>query len=76
MSIHDDQLLTDAAKSLFADSRTFTWNLVSTRVTQFPYFDEQLGHPRWKGRKILDFGGNVGTFLASAGDVLCIDSMR
>src|SRR5262245_47588255 len=79
MSIHDDQLLNDAAKPRFADSRTFTWNLVSTRLTQFPYFDEQLAHPVWKGRKILDFGGNVGTFLASAGDKVnhedywCID---
>jgi len=80
MSIHDD--LIDAAKPLFADSRTFTWNLVSTRLTQFPYFDELLGHPAWKGRKILDFGGNIGTFLASAGDNVdhkdywCIDINR
>src|ERR1044072_2703954 len=82
MSIHGDQRLIDAAKPLFADSRTFTWNLVSTRLTQFPYFDELLGHPVWKGRKILDFGGNVGTFLASAGDNVdhedywCIDVNR
>jgi 2-polyprenyl-3-methyl-5-hydroxy-6-metoxy-1,4-benzoquinol methylase len=82
MSIHDDQLLIDAAKPLFADSRTFTWNLVSTRLTQFPYFDKQLGHPVWKGRKIFDFGGNIGTFLASAGDKVdhedywCIDINR
>lgn len=82
MSIHDDRRLIDAAKTLFADSRTFDWNLVSTRFTQFPYFDELLGHPVWKGRKILDFGGNVGTFLASAGDQVdhedywCIDINR
>src|SRR6185369_356717 len=82
MSIHDDQRLIDAAKPLFADSRTFSWNLVSTRLTQFPYFDELLGRPVWKGRKILDFGGNVGTFLASAGDNVnhedywCIDINR
>jgi len=68
MSVYDDQLLAEDAKRLFADSRTFSWNLVSTRRTQFPYFDELLGRPVWKGRKILDFGGNVGTFLASAGD--------
>src|ERR1043166_9564479 len=79
MSIHDDQRLIDAAKPLFADSRTFTWNLVSTRLTQFPYFDELLGRPVWKGRRILDFGGNIGTFLESAGDKVdhenywCID---
>ena len=82
MSIHDERLLTDAAKPHFADSRTFAWNLVSTRLTQFPYFDELLDHPRWQGRKILDFGGNVGTFLASAGENVdhenywCVDINR
>lgn len=55
------------------------WNLVSTRITQFAYFDELLGHPQWQGRKVLDFGGNVGTFLVGAGDAVnpgdywCID---
>lgn len=68
MSLHDDERLDDGAKRLFASTSSFSWNLVSTRLTQFPYFDELLGHPEWKGRKILDFGGNVGTFLASAGD--------
>lgn len=82
MSIHDLERLLDPAKSLFADSRTFTWNLVSTRLTQFPYFDELLDCPVWKGRKILDFGGNIGTFLASAGenvdheDYWCLDINR
>lgn len=52
---------------------------VSTRVTQFAYFNEALGRPRWKGRKILDFGGNVGNFLMSANgnvdheDYWCMD---
>lgn len=79
MSIHDEQHLIAAVKQLFPDSRTFSWNLVSTRLTQFPYFNEMLGFPEWKGRKILDFGGNVGTFLASAGnrvdheDYWCVD---
>jgi len=82
MSLLDDQRLIAEAKPLFAESRTFSWNLVSTRLTQFPYFDELLGHPDWKGRRILDFGGNVGTFLASAGDKVdhedywCIDVNR
>lgn len=82
MSLHDEQNLNAEAKRLFADSRTFSWNLVSTRLTQFPYFDELLGRPVWKGRKVLDFGGNVGTFLASAGDKVdhedywCIDINR
>jgi len=82
MSLHDEQRLSDGAKNLFAPVKTFPWNLVSTRLTQFPYFDELLGHPVWKGRKILDFGGNVGTFLESAGDNVdhedywCIDINR
>src|SRR5436190_8863914 len=82
MSLHDEQRLSDGAKNLFAPVNTFPWNLVSTRLTQFPYFDELLGHPVWKGSKILDFGGNVGTFLESAGDNVdhedywCIDINR
>ncbi|HEY3579809.1 MAG TPA: class I SAM-dependent methyltransferase, partial [Pyrinomonadaceae bacterium] len=68
MSLDDAQLLTETAKHLFAPVNTFSWNLVSTRNTQFPYFDQLLGRPTWRGRKILDFGGNIGTFLESAGD--------
>src|SRR5687767_5182699 len=41
---------------------------LSTRKTQFSYFDQVLQHPVWKGKKILDFGGNVGGFLVGAGD--------
>ncbi|HEX8847839.1 MAG TPA: class I SAM-dependent methyltransferase [Pyrinomonadaceae bacterium] len=55
---------------------------LSTRETQFSYFDRQLEHPVWKGRKILDFGGNVGGFLAGADeqvdhdDYWCLDLTR
>lgn len=55
------------------------WNIASDRVTQFSYFDRLLEGPVWKGRKILDFGGNVGGFLVSAGnrvehdDYWCLD---
>jgi SAM-dependent methyltransferase len=42
--------------------------IISTRETQFSYFDEVLEGPTWRGSKILDFGGNVGGFLVSAGD--------
>ena len=79
MSLRDSQQLSDQAQHLFAPVSTFPWNLVSTRRTQFPYFDELLGRPVWEGRKVLDFGGNVGTFLESAGprvdhaDYWCID---
>ena len=55
---------------------------LSTRQTQFSYFDQMLGGPVWKGRKVLDFGGNVGGFLAGAGDHVdhddywCLDLTR
>jgi hypothetical protein len=68
MSLEDEALLGSSAGTLFVPGRSYAWNLVSTRLTQFSYFDQQLGSPVWKGRKILDFGGNVGTFLAGAGD--------
>jgi SAM-dependent methyltransferase len=57
-------------------------NLISTLVTQFAYFDQLLGGPAWKGRKVLDFGGNMGTFLVGASDRVdhddywCIDLNR
>lgn len=79
MSIADEALYIPAAGSPFVEARAFAWNLVSTRSTQFGYFDDLLEHPEWKGRKILDFGGNVGTFLVGAGsrvdhdDYWCLD---
>lgn len=50
----------------------------TTRETQFAYFDEILGHPDWRGRKVLDFGGNNAAFLRRAegidhGDYWCMD---
>lgn len=68
MAVADEPLFIPAEGSLFTNPRDFTWHLVSTRQTQFGYFDQVLGCPEWKGRKILDFGGNVGTFLGCAGD--------
>jgi SAM-dependent methyltransferase len=56
--------------------------IVSTRETQFSYFDRQLGGPGWEGKRLLDFGGNVGGFLAGAGervareDYWCLDLNR
>ena len=44
------------------------WNLISTRVTQFDYFDRLLDRPKWNGSRVLDLGGNIGTFLVGAGD--------
>lgn len=38
---------------------TFT----SIRLGQFTYFSMQLGEPVWRGKDVLDFGGNVGNLL-------------
>lgn len=52
---------------------------LSTRQTQFCYFDRILESPVWKRSKVLDFGGNVGGFLVGAGhhvdhdDYWCLD---
>lgn len=79
MSLADEALFVAGEGSLFVKARSFAWNLISTRRTQFAYFDQLLERPVWKGRKILDFGGNVGTFLVGAGnhvdhdDYWCID---
>jgi hypothetical protein len=68
----------DGSKIFFGRFR-FMWNLISTRITQFDYFDQVLDHPVWKGSRVLDFGGNVGTFLVGAGqnvdheDYWCMD---
>ena len=82
MALADEPLFTPADGSLFTSPRSFAWHLVSTRNTQFDYFDQTLGRPVWKGRKVLDFGGNVGTFLAGAHDRIdhkdywCLDLNR
>lgn len=55
------------------------WNLVSTRATQFRYFDRVLNGPEWRNKKILDFGGNIGSLLDGSGKILdkddywCVD---
>jgi len=33
------------------------------KTTQFAYFDRQLDHPDWRGKSVLDFGGNRGNML-------------
>ena len=82
MSLADESLFAPTADSLFLPARSFSWNLISTRSTQFSYFDFVLGQPRWKGQRILDLGGNVGTFLIGAGtrvdreDYWCVDLNR
>lgn len=36
---------------------------ISAVYGQFAYFDHQLGYSDWTGRRVLDFGGNVGNIL-------------
>lgn len=38
-------------------------SFISRKFGQFTYFDLQLGKPDWRGKKVLDFGGNVGNIL-------------
>jgi len=38
---------------------TFT----STRLGQYAYFSMQLGENMWRGKNVLDFGGNIGNIL-------------
>jgi len=49
------------------------------KATQFAYFDKQLGHPNWCGKRVLDFGGNKGNLLLDPActirhqDYYCLD---
>lgn len=36
---------------------------LSRKTDQFSYFAQQLGETDWHGRKVLDFGGNIGNIL-------------
>jgi SAM-dependent methyltransferase len=33
------------------------------KLGQFSFFDRQLGHPDWRGKNVLDFGGSDGNLL-------------
>jgi hypothetical protein len=35
----------------------------STKKGQFTYFSQQVGNADWRGKNVLDFGGNVGNIL-------------
>ena len=49
---------------------------------QFAYFDAQLDHPDWRGKKVLDFGGSDGNLLLNDDCVIrhddyhCLDIVR
>lgn len=55
---------------------------ISTVTGQFNYFDHQLGHPDWTGKRVLDFGGNIGNILLDPSckiepeNYWCIDIVR
>ena len=36
---------------------------VSRKMGQFTYFSLQIGEPMWRGKKVLDFGGNIGNIF-------------
>lgn len=49
---------------------------------QFAYFNRQLDFPEWRGKSVLDFGGNAGYLLMNPdclirhGDYYCLDVIR
>ena len=60
--------------------RAFRYELVKS--SQFAYFNEQLDHPDWRGKKVFDFGGNKGNLLRDPScsirqqDYYCLDVLR
>ncbi len=38
-----------------------TW--ISRKLNQFAYFSEEIGQDDWRGKSVLDFGGNIGNML-------------
>jgi 2-polyprenyl-3-methyl-5-hydroxy-6-metoxy-1,4-benzoquinol methylase len=56
--------------------------LQCVKSSQFAYFDEQLDHPDWTGKSVLDFGGNKGNLLLDPAcairqqDYYCLDVVR
>lgn len=52
---------------------------LSTKTGQFTYFAQQLGEPNWRGKNVLDFGGNIGNMLRDPNSTIdherywCID---
>src|SRR5262245_54018526 len=52
------------------------------KLGRFAYFDRQFNYPEWRGKKVLDFGGNEGNLLLDPGcpirpeDYYCVDVIR
>lgn len=55
---------------------------ISKKVGQFTYFAQQVGETAWHGKKVLDFGGNIGNILRDPSCTIdeerywCIDVVR
>lgn len=55
---------------------------MSETTGHFRYFDGQLGRPEWRGKRVLDFGGNAGNILLDPNSAIdhanywCIDISR
>ena len=55
---------------------------LSSKTGQFTYFSQQLGERDWRGKNVLDFGGNVGNMLRDPSCTIdeerywCIDVVR
>ncbi len=54
----------------------------STKLGQFTYFSLQVGESDWRGKNILDFGGNIGNILRDPNSTIeperywCIDVVK
>ncbi len=57
-------------------------SFVSTKFGQFTYFAQQLGEKCWRGKNVLDFGGNVGNILRDPNSTIeherywCVDVVK
>lgn len=55
---------------------------LSTKTGQFSYFSKQLGERVWRGKHVLDFGGNIGNILRDPNSTIdeerywCLDVVR
>jgi hypothetical protein len=53
---------------------------VSKKTGQFAYFSQQIGEADWRGKHVLDFGGNIGNILRDPASTIdadrywCIDA--
>ncbi len=57
-------------------------SFITKNTGQFAYFDTQLRNPPWRGKNVLDFGGNLGNILHHPNSTItpdrywCIDVSR